>query len=508
MNTYPSRRTKIVATLGPATDTPEALRALIGAGMDVARLNLSHSTHAEHARRVAMVRAEAAQAGRSVGILMDLQGPKIRTGSLVGDQPVELRAGQRITITTAPVEGTAERVSTTYEALPHDVQPGDRVLVSDGLIELRVLEASGAEVACEVVYGGTLRAHQGINLPGVQVSASSLTPKDAEDLRFGLCQGVDYVALSFVRQPSDVVSLKDLIASLGANTPVISKQEKPEALDHLDGILAVSDGVMVARGDLGVEMPPERVPAAQKSIIRAANRAAIPVITATQMLESMITSPQPTRAEVSDVANAILDGSDAVMLSGETAIGRYPLRAVEFMARIAADIEACAARDQGCGRPPTRSLPRRAPSRRPSGRPSPLSGGRSPSAPSAWSPVPAAARGWCLTIGPRRRSGLHARGGDVPAPEPPVGGAADPHGLCEQRRGLLPAGPVHPDRSRVCQRGGHGGGHRWAPDRPGRTHQLYQDPGGCGRPRLSRHGPRGAKGRLPPPRLGRREPPF
>jgi pyruvate kinase len=352
MNAYPSRRTKIVATLGPATDTPEALRALIGAGMDVARLNFSHGTHAEHARRVAMVRAEAARACRSVGILMDLQGPKIRTGPLVGDQPVELRTGQRITITTAPVEGTAERVSTTYEALPHDVHAGDRVLVSDGLIELRVLEASGSEVACEVVYGGTLRAHQGINLPGVQVSASSLTPKDAEDLRFGLSEGVDYVALSFVRQPSDVVSLKDLIASLGANTPVISKLEKPEALDHLDGILAVSDGVMVARGDLGVEMPPERVPAAQKSIIRAANRAAIPVITATQMLESMITSPQPTRAEVSDVANAILDGSDAVMLSGETAIGRYPLRAVEFMARIAADIEACAARDREL-RPPT-----------------------------------------------------------------------------------------------------------------------------------------------------------
>ncbi len=334
-----TRRTKVVATLGPATDTPEAIRALIEAGMNVARLNFSHGTHADHARRLATVRAESARAGRPVAVLMDLQGPKIRTGSLAGDQPVMLTAGHEFVITTEPVEGTAERVSTTYEALPQDVHPGDRILISDGLIELHVLREAGPEITCEVVYGGTLRAHQGINLPGVHVSAPSVTPKDVEDLHFGLSKGVDYVALSFVRHPRDVQHLKALIASAGATAPVVAKIEKPEVLDHLDDVIAVSDGVMVARGDLGVEMPPERVPAAQKAIIRAANRAAIPVITATQMFESMIASPQPTRAEVSDVANAILDGSDAVMLSGETAIGQYPLRAVQMMARIASATE-------------------------------------------------------------------------------------------------------------------------------------------------------------------------
>ena len=333
------RRTKIVATLGPSTSTPERIRELIAAGMDVARLNFSHGTHADHAANIAAVRSEAERAGRAVAVLQDLQGPKIRTGPLVGDQPVELRAGERFTITTARAPGDARRVSTTYAHLPRDVSPGERILVSDGLLELRVLETTDADIVTEVVEGGMLRPRQGINLPGVRVSAPALTEKDLSDLRFGLGQGVDYVALSFVRSAADVVRARGAISEAGKSTPVIAKLEKPEALEQLTAILKVSDGVMVARGDLGVEMPPERVPVAQKEIIAAANRAALPVITATQMLQSMIEEPQPTRAEVSDVANAILDGSDAVMLSGETAIGRYPVRAVQMMCRIAEAIE-------------------------------------------------------------------------------------------------------------------------------------------------------------------------
>jgi pyruvate kinase len=338
------RRTKIVATLGPATDTPERIGQLIAAGMDVARLNFSHGTHKEHAARIATVRSEAAKAGRPVGILQDLQGPKIRTGTLREGRSVQLTSGRPFTITVEAITGDGQRVSTTYAALPRDVRAGDRILLSDGAISLQVIETSDTEVHCEVVDGGELREHQGINLPGVAVSAPSLGPKDLQDLAFGLQQGVDYVGLSFVRRASDIREAKEAIARAGKDTPLIAKIEKPEALEVLDDILRLVDGVMVARGDLGVEIPPEQVPPAQKHIIAEANRAAIPVITATQMLQSMIDEPRPTRAEVSDVANAILDGSDAVMLSGETAIGRYPVEAVQMMARIAEATEPC-----GCG---------------------------------------------------------------------------------------------------------------------------------------------------------------
>ncbi len=333
------RRTKIVATLGPATSTPERIAGLIRAGMNVARLNFSHGTHAEHAARIAMVRRAAAEAGRHVAILQDLQGPKIRTGPLENGQPVELVAGQRFVITTEPIVGNANRVSTTYRALPLDVRPHDRILLSDGLIELVVISHTDTEVETEVVHGGRLREHQGINLPGVRVSAPAATEKDFVDLAFGLEQGVDYVALSFVRRASDVREVKEFIRRAGKQTPVIAKIERPEALDVLPEILAEADGIMVARGDLGVEMPPERVPIVQKQIIAAANQAMLPVITATQMLESMIHNPRPTRAEASDVANAILDGTDAVMLSGETAAGAYPIEAVQMMALIADAVE-------------------------------------------------------------------------------------------------------------------------------------------------------------------------
>jgi pyruvate kinase len=334
------RRTKIVATLGPATNTPERIAGLIRAGMNVARMNFSHGTHADHAARIAMVRRAASEAGKHIAILQDLQGPKIRTGSLERGEPVELVAGARFVITNEPCIGNASQVSTTYKALPTDVRSRDRILLSDGLIELVVTSRNDTQIETEVVHGGRLKEHQGINLPGVRVSAPAATEKDIEDLYFGLEQGVDYVALSFVRKASDIIQVKELIKKAGHSTPLVAKIERPEALDVLPEILAVSDAIMVARGDLGVEMPPERVPLVQKQIIDAANRSLIPVITATQMLESMIQNPRPTRAEASDVANAIIDGTDAVMLSGETAAGAYPLEAVQMMALIADAVEA------------------------------------------------------------------------------------------------------------------------------------------------------------------------
>jgi pyruvate kinase len=333
------RRTKIVATIGPATDTPERIRDMIAAGMDVARLNFSHGSHQDHARYIALVREAAREAGQPVALLQDLQGPKIRTGPLKDGLPVQLEDGQLLVITTEPIEGDAQRISTNYPHLPQDVAPGDRILLSDGLIEMRVVETGPTEVTCIVIHGNELRSRQGINLPGVRVSWPSVTPKDLEDLAFGVAQGVDYVAISFVRQAADVLQVKEALRAQSADTPVIAKLEKAEAVEALDAILEVADGIMVARGDMGVEISPEAVPVLQKEIIRAANRAGVPVITATQMLESMIEAPQPTRAEVSDVANAVLDGSDAVMLSGETAIGNYPLRAVRMMARIAEAVE-------------------------------------------------------------------------------------------------------------------------------------------------------------------------
>jgi len=303
--------------------------------VDVFRLNFSHGSHDEHGRVLRTIRREAKAAGASICVLQDLQGPKIRVGKLKSGGPVYLETGRETAITTRSMVGTAACFPTSYRSLPGDVVKGDRILLDDGLLELRVLSVKGDTVHCRVVVGGPLREHKGINLPGVQVSAPALTAKDRRDLKFGLEVGVDAVALSFVRRASDLDSLRRAVRRAGAATPVIAKIEKPEAVAELDAILDAADGVMVARGDLGVEMAPERVPVLQKQIILKANRLGKPVIVATQMLESMLHSPRPTRAEASDVANAIFDMTDAVMLSGETAVGEYPVEAVRMMTRIA-----------------------------------------------------------------------------------------------------------------------------------------------------------------------------
>ena len=333
------RQAKIVCTIGPATDSEEMIRRLLLSGMDVARLNFSHGAQEHHAAVIVRLRTIARELGRSIGILQDLQGPKIRTGRLKDGAPVVLEKGQRVTITTKDVPGTAALITTSYRGLASDVKPGERILLSDGRIELIVLEVREEEVVCEVVNGGFLGEHQGINLPGTNVSLPSLTEKDEADLEFGLKHGVDLIALSFVRTAQDVVRVRQLVAGRGSNVPLIAKLEKPQAIENLDSILAVANGVMVARGDLGVELAPEKVPLIQKRIIRRARDFRRPVITATQMLESMIANPRPTRAEASDVANAILDGSDAVMLSGETAVGKYPQETVEMMSRIVIEAE-------------------------------------------------------------------------------------------------------------------------------------------------------------------------
>jgi pyruvate kinase len=330
------RRTKIVATIGPASSRPEMLERLIRAGVNVVRLNFSHGEHEGHRQVMDAVRAISVRTGEPIAILQDLSGPKIRIGNLEGGGPVELRDGARLTITTDEnVVGTSERISTTYKALPRDVKPGDRILLDDGNLELRVVGVSGDVVECVVVHGGLLRPHKGMNLPEAKLSTPALTEKDRRDLAFGLAHGVDYVALSFVRQPKDLEEVKAIIGAAGQTTPVIAKIEKREAVANLETILEASDGVMVARGDLGVELSTEEVPTLQKRIIAMANTLGKVVITATQMLESMIENPRPTRAEASDVANAILDGTDAVMLSAESASGRFPVEAVETMSRIA-----------------------------------------------------------------------------------------------------------------------------------------------------------------------------
>jgi pyruvate kinase len=333
------RHSKIVCTIGPACRSPRLLERLLRAGMDVARLNFSHGTHDEHAHTIVQLRATSRELKKTIAILADLQGPKIRTGALAGGGPVLLLTGHKFVITTARVLGDSTRVSTTFRPLPREVHRGDRILLSDGLIELRVERVRGGEVICEVVNGGALGEHKGINLPGVELRVPAVTQKDREDLAFALKQGADYIAVSFVRRPEDVLVAKSLIRRWGKDTPVIAKLEKPEAIENLDGILRVADGVMVARGDLGVEMSPERVPVVQKTIIARAREFRRPVITATQMLESMTENPRPTRAEASDVANAIFDGSDAVMLSAETASGKYPVEAVSMMARIIEEAE-------------------------------------------------------------------------------------------------------------------------------------------------------------------------
>jgi pyruvate kinase len=335
-----SRHSKIVCTLGPATRSPRMIRKLIQAGMNVARLNFSHGTHEEHAHCISILREAAVALKKPIAILADLQGPKIRTGALAGGGTVLLRTGQRFVLTTAKVLGDSTRVNTTFYPMPREVKRGDRILLSDGLIELRVESTTHHEVVCQVANGGLLGENKGINLPGVKLHVPALTQKDRADLRFALSQGADYIAVSFVRRPEDVVLAKTLVKRAKKDTPVIAKLEKPEAIENLEEILRVADGVMVARGDLGVEMKPECVPVVQKNIIARARENRRPVITATQMLESMTENPRPTRAEASDVANAIFDGSDAVMLSAETATGKYPVEAVGMMARIIEEAEA------------------------------------------------------------------------------------------------------------------------------------------------------------------------
>jgi pyruvate kinase len=333
------RRSKIVCTLGPASDSPRCIEQLIRAGMDVVRLNFSHGTHEWHLRTMKRIREAAVRAKKPVAILADLGGPKIRTGALVGGGSVMLRTGQRFRITTGDEPGDATGIFTTFKPLPQEVHRGGRILLADGLIELRVMTVRRREVICEVLNGGELGEHQGINLPGTELKVPSLLPKDYADLAFALDHGANYVAVSFVRRAQDVLAARRAIHRAGANTPIIAKLEKPQAIDNLDAILEAADGVMVARGDLGVEMSPEVVPVVQKKIIERARDARRPVITATQMLESMTENPRPTRAEASDVANAVLDGSDALMLSGETARGRYPVESVQMMDRIIREAE-------------------------------------------------------------------------------------------------------------------------------------------------------------------------
>lgn len=328
-----TRRTKIVCTLGPATATRDSIRAIVEAGMNVARLNFSHGTHADHAERIAMVRSISRELGQPIAILGDLQGPRIRIGNL--ESSILLRPGDDVALVHEGEEAPGD-IPVTYNALASDVKVGDRILVDDGLIELVTLDVVGPRVHARVIHGGELKSHKGLNLPGVQVSAPSLTEKDIIDAEFAVAQDLDYLALSFVRRPEDIESLRAL---LPPTMSIIAKIEKDAALENIDSIVRASDGVMVARGDLGVELPFEEVPVAQKKIIALANRIGRPVITATQMLESMVTNPRPTRAEASDVANAILDGTDAAMLSAETAAGAYPRLAVEAMSRIITEVE-------------------------------------------------------------------------------------------------------------------------------------------------------------------------
>jgi pyruvate kinase len=349
------RRTKMVCTIGPASRDPAVLAGLVDAGMDVARLNFSHGTHEEHARVVAALRALGERAGRHVAILQDLAGLKIRVGD-IGAGRVRLEPGAAFTLTSRSVPGDGREASVTYPDLPRSVRPGDRLLLADGEIALQAEETTGTDVRCRVLTGGLLSAHKGISLPGRSVDGPSLTDKDREDLAFGIAHGVDYTALSFVRCADDVRRVREYVARLGAGTPLIAKIEKHEALGCVDEILEASDGIMVARGDLGVETPLEHVPLLQKMLIEKANRAGKPVITATQMLLSMVERPRPTRAEVADVANAILDGTDAVMLSEETASGGFPVEAAATMRRIAEDTESAFPYEQWIRRFEDRSL--------------------------------------------------------------------------------------------------------------------------------------------------------
>jgi pyruvate kinase len=334
------RRTKIVATIGPATSSPEMLKAIIEAGATTLRLNFSHGTHADHQRSIRLIRQTAFELNRPVAILQDLQGPKIRLGRFETGSII-LAKGDRFTLTNRLIEGTQQISCVTYDYLADEVPVGSNILLDDGKVEMVVEEINHekGDLHCRVTVPGKLSNNKGVNFPGVYLSIKAMTDKDREDLMFGLDQGVDWVALSFVRNPQDIIEIKELISSTGKNVPVVAKIEKHEAIEQMEAILSLCDGVMVARGDLGVELPAEDVPVLQKRLIATANRLGIPIITATQMLDSMVSNPRPTRAEVSDVANAILDGTDAVMLSNETAVGSFPVEAVATMARIAERIE-------------------------------------------------------------------------------------------------------------------------------------------------------------------------
>ncbi|NNH72049.1 pyruvate kinase [Nocardia uniformis] len=333
------RRTKIVCTLGPAVSSEEKIRELVESGMDVARLNFSHGEHSDHAENYKKVRQASDDLGRAVGILADLQGPKIRLGRFEGDGKTFWATGEIVRITVDDIVGTHDRVSTTYRELAQDAKAGDRLLVDDGKIGLTVDHVEGNDVVCRVTEGGPISNNKGVSLPGMDVSVPALSEKDIEDLEFALQLGVDFIALSFVRSPADVELVHDIMDRVGRRVPIIGKLEKPEAIDNLEAIVLAFDAIMVARGDLGVELPLEQVPLVQKRAIQMARENAKPVIVATQMLESMITNSRPTRAEASDVANAVLDGADAVMLSGETSVGDYPIEAVRTMARIVHAVE-------------------------------------------------------------------------------------------------------------------------------------------------------------------------
>jgi pyruvate kinase len=334
-----TRRAKIVCTLGPATSSPERIRGLVEAGMDVARLNFSHGSHADHEQVYHLVRQAAERAGRAVAILADLQGPKIRLGKF-DDGPYEWRTGDAVVITGDDILGTKDRVSCTYRRLPQEVRTGDRLLIDDGRVAVEVSAVTGNDIRCLVTEGGPVSNNKGVSLPNVAVSVPAMSDKDAGDLRFALGLGVDMVAMSFVRSPDDIKLAQSIMAEVGVHRPVMAKVEKPEAVDHLEAIVAAFDGIMVARGDLGVEMPLDQVPLVQKRAVQLSRESAKPVIVATQMLDSMIENSRPTRAEASDVANAVLDGADAVMLSGETSVGRYPVLTVDTMAKIVTTTEA------------------------------------------------------------------------------------------------------------------------------------------------------------------------
>lgn len=334
-----NKKTKIVATVGPASESSETLYALAQAGVNVFRLNFSHGSHPDHLERIRRIRQNNATYGLSIGILQDLQGPKIRIGNVENKDGVKITAGQHLVFTNDDIIGTSERVSTPYKGMYQDVKLGERILMDDGKLEVKVVGIEGTDVVTEVIYDGILKSKKGVNLPNTKVSMPSVTEKDYEDLEFGLANDVDWIALSFVRYASDIQEVKDYIKSKGKSTRVVAKIEKPEAIENIDSIIEVTDAIMVARGDLGVELPPEEVPMIQKMLVEKCNRACKPVIVATQMLESMIDAPRPTRAEINDIANSVLDGADAVMLSAETASGKYPIESVTSMAQTIRQVE-------------------------------------------------------------------------------------------------------------------------------------------------------------------------